>query len=165
MSVVFDHGVEYKPSTAVSKGLSFEGFENRNHVGEGLSKPYISAVFSMIYFEEFIRFTWVDFSNTVRFRTLPVSYFKKLLASRRPGIGIAKACLGLNFITLADGFSPMGEYLYVPDLKSLRLCPYEPGQASVMGFFQEKTPWRTPEGTLSVETKACTRGALKRVVE
>ncbi|KAF8174095.1 hypothetical protein BJ912DRAFT_1077780 [Pholiota molesta] len=119
----------------------------------------------MIYFEEFIRFTWVDFSNTVRFRTLPVSYFKKLLASRRPGIGIAKACLGLNFITLADGFSPMGEYLYVPDLKSLRLCPYEPGQVSVMGFFQEKTPWRTPEGTLSVETKACTRGALKRVVD
>ncbi|KAF8190459.1 hypothetical protein BJ912DRAFT_323034 [Pholiota molesta] len=143
MSAVFDHGVEYKPSTAVSKGLSIGA------LGEN----------------EFIRFTWVDFSNIVRFRTLPVSYFRKLLASRRPGIGIAKACLGLNFITLADGFSPMGEYLYVPDLTSLRLCPYEPGQVSVMGFFQEKTPWRTPEGTLSAETKACTRGALKRVVD
>ncbi|KAF9480603.1 glutamine synthetase/guanido kinase [Pholiota conissans] len=145
MGTIYDHDVEYKPSTVSFTRPSVDSLKAHN--------------------VEYIRFTWVDFSNTIRFRLIPIAYFEKLLASRRPGIGLAKAALGLVNISLADGFLPMGEYLYVPDLTSFRLCPYEPGHASVMGFFEEKTPYVTANDTTSVETKICPRGTLKRVVE
>ncbi|KAF9507174.1 hypothetical protein BS47DRAFT_1373972 [Hydnum rufescens UP504] len=35
-------------------------------------------------------------------------------------------------VTVAEGFSASGEYLYVPDMSTLRMCPYETGTASVM---------------------------------
>jgi len=77
-------------------------------------------------------------TNNTRYRVIPWSSFKALLASRRPGVGITKAALGLIGIALAPGFSGTGEYLYTPDLSSLRMCGYAPGHASVMGWFEEK---------------------------
>lgn len=110
---------------------------------------------------KYVRLQWLDYTNTLRFRVLPVSYFRRLLSSARPGTGIAKCALGLVFLKLAPGFSSSGEYLTVPDLLSLRVAPYAPGHASVMAYFEEKVP--TPEYGLVVPV--CPRTLLKRIVE
>ncbi|GBE83430.1 glutamine synthetase/guanido kinase [Sparassis latifolia] len=109
----------------------------------------------------YIRVQWVDLVNTVRFRVLPRKYFVKLLSSSRPGVCLAKTTLGIIGCSSVPGFSGTGEYLYVPDLSSFRICPYAPGHASVMGWFQEKTA--APNAGLTVDL--CPRTLLNRIVE
>lgn len=110
---------------------------------------------------KYVRVQWVDFTNLVRFRVLPVSYFKRLFTSSRPGIGLAYATLGMVGAMMAPGFLGTGEYIYSLDLSSFRVCPYAPGHAVVMGWFEEKTP--SPSGSLS--SPLCPRAVLKRIVE
>ncbi|KAF9451353.1 glutamine synthetase/guanido kinase [Macrolepiota fuliginosa MF-IS2] len=112
----------------------------------------------------YIRAEWVDLVNIVRLRILPVSYFEELMLSPRPGVGIAEAALGLVYENLAEGFGVAGEYLYVPDLSTARLCPYSPGHASVLGWFEEMTPYRDVKGELAVKASLCPRTKLKDVV-
>jgi glutamine synthetase len=113
----------------------------------------------------FIRLQWVDLTNTIRFRIMPVSYFQKLLAANRGGVNVAKAALGLVHLSVADGFSSMGEYLYVPDVRTLRQCSYEPGHASLMGWFQEKAPFQRSDGSSSLSVDLCPRTILKKIVD
>ena len=58
--------------------------------------------------------------------------------------------------------SPAGEWLYTFDLSSIRLCPYAPGHASVMGWFEVKTP---TAGLVSTNVDLCPRTILRRVTE
>ncbi|KAI1798339.1 glutamine synthetase/guanido kinase [Ganoderma leucocontextum] len=112
----------------------------------------------------FVRVQWVDYINTVRFRVLSASYFRALLsdpAKTRPGIGVSKVAFGLVGLKLAPGFGPVGEYLYVPDLRTWRVCTYAPGHASVVGWFQEKSP--SPAAGLAVPL--CPRTILARLVK
>ncbi|KAI0943154.1 hypothetical protein AcW1_002860 [Taiwanofungus camphoratus] len=109
----------------------------------------------------YIRIQWVDFSNTVRFRVLPVSYFKRLFSSSRPGVCLANVALGLVGVMAAPGFTETGEYLYALDLSSFRVCPYAPGHAVVMGWFEDKLP--SPSGGVAVEH--CPRTLLRRIVD
>lgn len=53
---------------------------------------------------EYVRISWVDLVNHVKSRTVPLEYFEKLLATSRPGTSVAKAALGIVFITMAPGF-------------------------------------------------------------
>ncbi|TBU27388.1 glutamine synthetase/guanido kinase [Dichomitus squalens] len=112
---------------------------------------------------KFVRIQWIDFINTVRFRVVPASYFRALYANpaSRPGVGLGTVALGLVGLATAPGFSPVGGYIYVPDLASWRVCPYAPGHASVMGWFEERTP--SPETGLSVAI--CPRTILDRLVK
>ncbi|KAF5364993.1 hypothetical protein D9758_008090 [Tetrapyrgos nigripes] len=138
----FSHGVHYTPgNVAKPKALSPEGLRY-----SGIT---------------YIRFQWVDLANNVRYRVIPVSYFEKLLLSPRPGVAMTKASLGIIYLNMAEGFSPIGEYLYIADLDSLRACPYEPGHATIMGYFQEKAPL---EG-VRIDVDLCPRTMLKRVEE
>jgi glutamine synthetase len=109
----------------------------------------------------FIRITWVDWINNIRYRVIPRPYFRKLLESSRPGVSLAKVSFGLVFLAMAPGFTGTGEYHYVLDLSSFRLAPYAPGHASVMGFFQNKLP--TPKYGLTVPF--CPRTLLKRIAK
>ncbi|TFY83382.1 hypothetical protein EWM64_g631 [Hericium alpestre] len=106
----------------------------------------------------YIRLQWTDFTNLTRFRVLPLATFLALLESESPGVGITKAAFGLVGATLAEGFSVTGEYVYVPDTESLRICDYAPGHASVMGWFERKEP----EAHM---VKLCPRTLLKRIEE
>lgn len=107
----------------------------------------------------FIRITWVDFTNTVRYRVIPLSYFYKLLQSKQPGLTVTKSVMGLVFDSIVDGFSPIGEYIYAVDLTSLRVCTYAPGNASVLGFFQAKTIVGK-----EVDVPMCPRTILRKIV-
>ncbi|KAH9958021.1 glutamine synthetase/guanido kinase [Russula dissimulans] len=86
----------------------------------------------------YIRFQWVDYTNITRYRVIPLSAFRQLMSAGRPGIGLTKAAFGLVGASLAPGFSGTGEYLYTPDLSSIRLCGYAPEHVSLMGWFEEK---------------------------
>jgi hypothetical protein len=112
----------------------------------------------------YVRVLFVDLTNTVRCRVLPASYFLGLLDGARPGIGVATVVLGIVFRELADGFSGAGEYLYVVDLSTLRICPHAPGEASILGWFQEKVPYIGADNKLSVSVAACPRTTLQRIV-
>lgn len=116
----------------------------------------------------YIRITWVDLSNFIRYRVVPISHFKHIVqlplestledASSSPiGISLAKAGWGLIFLTLAPGFSPAGEFSYIPDLSSWRPIKYAKDQASVMGWLLEK---ETGEASA-----LCPRTHLHRVVK
>lgn len=111
---------------------------------------------------KFVRVQWIDFINTPRVRVLSVAYFRKLYENphTRVGVGLAKVALGIVGLSLAEGFGAVGEWLYVPDLSSWRVCTYAPGHAVVMGWFQEKTP--APE--TGVDMPLCPRTLLHRLV-
>ena len=117
------------------------------------------------YCAAYVRVQWVDLTNIIRCRILPVSYFLRLIKSTRPGVGVAKGSMGLVYTKVAHGFSAAGEYLYVPDLSTMRICPYAPGEAAVMGWFHEKTPYIGAENKLTVDVLSCPRTNLKRIVQ
>lgn len=142
-----EYGVKYSPSSVLK--------------ATPLSKPSIQDLQKQ-HGIEYIRLQWVDFSNQILYRVISIEYFDELLKSSRPSVSITKCVLGLVFISLAEGFSPIGEYLYVPDMNTLRLCPYAPRHASVMGYFEEKEPIGRD---LSFTVPLCPRTTLKRVVE
>lgn len=65
---------------------------------------------------------------------------------------------------LAEGYGATGEYLYVPDLRTMRICTYAPGHASVLGWFEEQDPYLGPDGNLTVKNAACARSKLRDIV-
>ncbi|KIM47094.1 hypothetical protein M413DRAFT_440624 [Hebeloma cylindrosporum] len=143
-SKAYDYGVHYKPSSVSNKALTLDQLKQSN----------IS----------YVRVQVLDYTNTVRCRILSVPYFLAMLDSTRPGMGISKAVLGAVFHTLAEGFSSSGEYLCVPDLSSLRICPYSPKHAAVMAWLQEKTPYPSADNKLTVDVQLCPRAILQRIV-
>ena len=114
---------------------------------------------------EFVRISWVDLTNVTRCRITPVTFFLKLMKSDRPGITMAKVLLGQAYLAAAPGFSASGEFVYVPDLSSLRLCSYAPGHASVLGWFQNKDPTPAIGRVLDFDCPLCPRGILRRVLQ
>jgi glutamine synthetase len=113
----------------------------------------------------YIRFQLADPTNQVRYRVLPAATFAKILESPRPSVTILQAIIGIAFLSLAEGFSPAEEYLFTPDLSTLRILPYKPGFASLTGYLQYKTPHPGLDGKLSFDVPADPRNVLKRVVE
>lgn len=114
----------------------------------------------------YIRLQWVDYTNTTRYRIIPIGAFHKLMSASRPGIGVTKAAFGLVGASLAPGFSGTGEYLYVPDLSSLRRCGYASGHMSMMGWFEEKLPSGESAGRKdTLKVPLCPRGLLRDVVK
>ncbi|KZT64593.1 glutamine synthetase/guanido kinase [Daedalea quercina L-15889] len=109
---------------------------------------------------KYVRVQWVDFSNTLRFHVIPAPEFSRLCKDARPSMRVTARTLGLVNLRFAKGFDDTAERLYVFDLDSFRVCAYAPGHASVMGWFQRKTP--SPEGDLVQDT--CPRTLLQRVV-
>ena len=114
----------------------------------------------------YIRFQWVDYTNTTRYRIIPLAAFRDLMSASRPGVGVTKAAFGLIGASLAPGFSGTGEYLYVPDLSSLRPCGYASKHVSLMGWFEEKLPSEESAGREdALKVPLCPRGLLRDVVE
>jgi hypothetical protein len=92
----------------------------------------------------------------------------KLLEGNRPGITVPKVVLGAVYLSVAPGFTPMGEYLFTPDLSTIRPCPYEPGHASLLGWFEEKAFVADPHGqpiVQVVQVDLCPRGILHRIIQ
>ncbi|TEB34253.1 FLU1-II [Coprinellus micaceus] len=128
----------------------------------GPQAPHPAVVLLQSQNIAYIRVQWVDLTNQIRYRVLPLAYFAKLLqSSNRPAVSLTKATLGMVFLNMSPGFTCNGEYSYVFDLDSLRTSSYAPSHAIVMGWFQEKYP--SPSGSFDVDL--CPRALLKRISE
>lgn len=115
---------------------------------------------------KYIRFQWVDYTNVTRYRIIPLTAFRDIISASRPGVGLTMSALGLVGASLAPGFSGTGEYLYTPDLSSLRRCGYAPGHASLLGWFEEKLPTREIAGTEdALKVPLCPRGLVRDIVK
>ncbi|KAI5990782.1 hypothetical protein EDD15DRAFT_2278891 [Pisolithus albus] len=158
-SPLVDFGITYAPTTVSPRTLAEDGILAHTHPTGSVSRPRLSQSLEDLGVK-FVRIQWVDFSNFVHCRVLPISHFCKLLRSSRPGVTIVKVVLGLVFLTMAEGFGATGEYLLVLDLATVRVCGYAPGHAAVFGYFQEKYPLG---GRLDVPL--CPRTNLKRIVK
>ncbi|KAK0202631.1 hypothetical protein DFS33DRAFT_1436096 [Desarmillaria ectypa] len=145
MSTDYSHGDQYSSATLAPIQVITDDLE-----GLGIT---------------FIRLTWIDLTGVIRFCLIPLAYFFKTLQSPRPSVAIAKVTMGLVYLHTADEFNAIGEYLYVPDLSTLSLCPYEEGHASVLGWFQEKAPVLGADGSLTMAVDLCPRSTLQCVVE
>ena len=113
----------------------------------------------------YIRLEWVDYTNITRNRIIPLPAFAELLGASRPGVALVEAVFGLVGVSMAPGFSATGEYLLTPDLSSLRLCGYAPGHASLMGWFEEKSPIQKQVGKDASVIPLCPRGLLRGIVK
>ncbi|EKM82695.1 hypothetical protein AGABI1DRAFT_111276 [Agaricus bisporus var. burnettii JB137-S8] len=113
---------------------------------------------------KYIHIQWVEPSNIIRLRMVPISHFEKMLQSARPGIGIPKVTGGFVYLVTAEGYGAAGEYLYVPDMSSLRLCPYAPGTASIFGWLEEKDAYKGPDGQMTAKTLVCPRAKVRDLV-
>jgi len=83
---------------------------------------------------EWVRILWCDHANLIRGKAAHVS----LLADGLPqGVGISAAQQALpvmyDAVAKNSGLGPVGETQLVPDWTTLKLLPYAPGQAQVMG--------------------------------
>ncbi|KAG6828009.1 hypothetical protein H0H92_009701 [Tricholoma furcatifolium] len=146
MTSIFDHGVDYSAQTRTT-----------TIPVENLKDPSLNI--------SYVRLQWVDLVNNIRCRVLPLPYFLKMLESSRPGVGVAKICLGLVYLMAAPGFSAAGEYLYVPDLSTIRLAPYAPGEVVILGWFHEKTPYPGVDNKLRLDVLLCPRTTLQRILK
>lgn len=78
-------------------------------------------------------------------------------------MSIPKACLGVIGDECAPGFNATGEYLFEPDLSTIRPCGLAfPGHINIMGFFTEKV--KAAEKT-DFRVTLCPRTQLLNVVE
>lgn len=164
----YSHGVQYSPTTVISSAkYNADNLEEIRKEGVGMSIFLVvcSPSHTSSSPTAFIRLQWVDFTNVVRYRVIPLSYFIKMLRSPRPSIAIAKVAFGLVSLSIAPAFSAMGEYLLIPDLSSLKISSYDEGHATVLGWFEEKAPVLGPDGESSVKVDLCPRTMLQRVVE
>src|ERR1700748_3095497 len=87
---------------------------------------------------KFIRIQWNDLINLIRFRVVPLKFFRKMVKNaenegRPPYIAISEGSFGIVGTCLAKEFLTSVEWAYVADMRSLRICGYAPGYASVMG--------------------------------
>jgi glutamine synthetase len=128
-------------------------------------KPHTTTIESLAshYNIHSVRITWVDLVNAIGFRVVPLKSFQRLLASSRPGITVTQCVFGFVINRAASGFGPVGEYLFVVDLTSMRYCPYAPGHVSIMGWFQDKVP--APGRVLGTGVPMCPRSTLNRIVD
>jgi len=114
---------------------------------------------------DYVRIYWVDLVNVRRCRIVPIQYFKQLLVSNRPGVNVAKVCLGLIYLNSSPGFPTIGEYLYALDMSTLRPLSFADGHLCVLGWLEEKTPYQTTDGLTSVQVDLCPRTLLKRIIQ
>lgn len=145
MGITSEYAVIYKPdSTPASKPDSVRGLRLESR---GI---------------KWVRVQLVDYTSTVRFRILPVAYFKKVCETLRPSLLFDLSLLGAGVSQCEVGTeSDWGrECLYVVDFGSFRACPYAPGHATIMGWFEEKTA--SPTGDLAI--KLCPRTMLNNIV-
>jgi hypothetical protein len=156
MATEYNHGAVYLPSSTSNTGIirvdQLEGLNICQSVWPAASRFVLRHYLPTV---AYIHVQWVELTNTVRYRILSVPYFRTLLESTRPGIGIPKITMGRAW----------GEYLYVPDLSTMRLCPHAPGEAVVMGWFKEKTPYLGARNQLTFDVPLCPRATLQRVVQ
>jgi len=104
---------------------------------------------------QFIRVLWCDNANIIRGKAFHISVFEE---HREHGIGISMAQQAIpamyDAVAPNSGLGPVGEVWLVPDWSTLRVLPYAPTHARVMGdMVHQALPW-----------SFCPRSFLRRMI-
>jgi hypothetical protein len=167
-----DHGIHYTPDqirsanpSTLGKPVTIEWAKENalaKDIGPCLSQQTCKP---LTRHPGYVYVYWVDLTNTRRCRVLPIAYFLSLLEqSKRPGVNIARANLGLVYLNMADGFTGTGELLYKFDLSTMNILygVGELGRAfAIMGCFEHKDPVGHPSPSVDI----CPRSALINAVK
>jgi len=83
---------------------------------------------------QWVRILWCDHANVIRAKAAHVSLMDEGLP-QGVGISVAQQALPVMYDAVApnSGLGPVGEAQLVPDWSTLKLLPYAPSQAQVMG--------------------------------
>ncbi|WP_036484818.1 glutamine synthetase family protein [Myxosarcina sp. GI1] len=92
---------------------------------------------------KFVRILWCDNANIIRGKAVHIDMLSHYFEH---GVGIAAGQQGVpvmyDAVMPKSGLSPVGEVRLVPDWSSLKLLPYAPGHARVMGdMVLNGVPW------------------------
>lgn len=106
---------------------------------------------------KFIRYVTLDVAGNVRCKVIPVDYLRKHPAKLLDGVALAQVSVGgfpsyADHVLLGSGLNAVGSFHLRPDLATLRVLPYSPDSAIVLG-------------NLSDEEAFCFRSLLQRVAE
>ncbi|KAH7345713.1 hypothetical protein B0J17DRAFT_592592 [Rhizoctonia solani] len=125
---------------------------------------------------KFIRLTWVDYVNMIRYRVVPIDHFVSLSGNRfisgpeisssqriaESGAGIVRVGLSLGIQdSMPAGGVVSGDFDLRPDFSSMWKAPFLTNHAYMMGQFFEKAHF--PGG--SGESEICPRAILHRIVQ
>ncbi|KAH9931900.1 FLU1-II [Fomitopsis serialis] len=80
---------------------------------------------------KYVRVQYVDYSNMVRFRVLPVSYFKRVCKLPRPSLNFLRFALAFVGSQVAEGFSSSDECVHVIDLNTSEKMPSPTGELAM----------------------------------
>jgi glutamine synthetase len=105
---------------------------------------------------KFVRILWCDNGNVIRGKAV---HRERLSAYLDHGVGISQAQQAVPATVDApapgSGLGPVGEVRLVPDMKTLTVLPYAPGQAQVLGdMVVDGKPW-----------PYCPRHFLRRMID
>lgn len=86
----------------------------------------------------FVRILWCDNANLIRAKATHINHLGGL--QRGVGISAAQQALPVMYDAVAvdSGLGPVGEAQLLPDWSTLRVLPYAPGHAQVMGDMQQE---------------------------
>lgn len=119
---------------------------------------------------QFIRLQWLDYSSTLRTRVLTKRH-TRLLAEQGHYHGLAS-----SYLTMIDSAVPLskqdlrtavGQSILIPDFKSLRICAWMNGHASVSCFFGQESSQKPGRGGVQdpVKSALCPRFALEMALK
>lgn len=104
---------------------------------------------------QFVRVLWCDNANVIRGKAFHIGFLEEH-QQHGVSISIAQQAIPVLYDVLApgSGLSPVGEAWLVPDWSTLKVLPYAPGHARVMGdMIRNNQPW-----------SLCPRGFLQRTI-
>jgi len=137
---------------------------NNNNVQEDESSACSTALLLSLHFSgvRFLRYFTVDAFNNVRCKAKPVENLLSQKHGLEDGVSIAEICYaGLpryaDMAVSQTGLTAAKSLVVRPDLSTLRILPYAPSSAMVLG-------WSVDPFANNDDSPYCTRSLLRRVV-
>jgi glutamine synthetase len=108
---------------------------------------------------KFLRYFTLDIGGNVRCKVIPIAFLRKCPSRLLEGVAIVKVSIGgmpsyADLILPESGLTAAGTLMLRPDLETLRVLPYSPDSAIVLGLLHED------DATCNV----CCRSFLQRTV-
>lgn len=116
---------------------------------------------------EFVQFLGLDLFGSIRCKAIPVRFLRDNPRRFADGVDIAKVCIGGlpsygDVILPETGLTAVGSFHLTPSLSTLRVLPYHPSSAIVLGNFED---WASDNNNMRYEVNPfCARSLLQRVV-
>jgi glutamine synthetase len=121
---------------------------------------------------KFIRYLTLDICGNVRCKVIPVEFLRKHPAKLLQGIALVKVSVGglpsyADHMVLDSGLTAAGTLLLRPDLATMRILPYAPDSAVVLGtLYEAASASSTADDPMPLlVSDFCCSSLLQRVVQ